>query len=202
MNIFRVIRLAAGAADELRRQLRSPLWLEDITPEFFQRPGIQAVILDHDGVLGPMRSHRPDATGMKTLEMAIEALGAGRVFILSNTRSKQKEREEAYANLPIKTIYIKSRKKPDAEGLMLASKISGAAPENIAVLDDGPLTGILMALTCGARAVYTKRRKLEEPWRARAVRLLTTVPQIVLAKGVIRIWAPDQKSATSRKKET
>ncbi|VAX20498.1 hypothetical protein MNBD_NITROSPINAE04-468 [hydrothermal vent metagenome] len=182
MNKFSVIPLAWRLAKPLSERLNAPIYVEELTEERFKKLGAGAVVLDHDGVLGPSRSDAPDETGIEILNNAVKAFGAGKVFILSNTSSKREIRELEYENLVDGARYIKSEKKPDPAGLDIASDLSRIDIRKIAVIDDGPLTGILMALSSGAIPVYVKRKRMSENLLAKAVRLSTTWPQIALVR--------------------
>ncbi len=183
MKLYSILSSAARHADEIYAQLAAPRYVEDFTEEFFENLGAEAVVLDHDGVLGPSRSAGPDETGIELLKSAVKAFGPGRVFVLSNTRSKRDIRQETYDKDFPGARYIKAERKPDPEGLKTASRLSGVPVEKIAVIDDGLLTGILMAVATGAMPVYARRRSfLNESAHAKAVRLFTTWPQITVVR--------------------
>ncbi len=180
---FSTFALAWRLAKPLNERLNAPISVEELTEERFKGLMAEAVVLDHDGVLGPSRSEVPDETGMEILHNAVEAFGAGKVFVLSNTSSKRDIRERRYERLVDGVRYIKSKKKPDPAGLNIASGLSGVPVEKIAVIDDGLLTGILMAVASGAMPVYARRRSfLKDGAHAKAIRLFTTWPQIALVR--------------------
>ena len=179
---FSTFALAWRLAKPLNELLNAPTPVEELSVERFVELGVGAVVLDHDGVLGPSRSDVPDETGMEILKNAVEAFGAGRVFVLSNTSSKRDIRGRKYQNLLEGVRYIKSEKKPDPAGLNIASGLCGIDVEKIAVVDDGPLTGIVMAVSSGAIPVYAKRERLNESFFAKTVRLSSTWPQIALVR--------------------
>ncbi len=187
MNKFSVITLAWRLAKPLDERLNAPIYVEELTEERFRKLGAGAVVLDHDGVLGPSRSDAPDETGIKILNGAVKAFGAGKVFVLSNTSSKREIREQRYENLVDGVRYIKSEKKPDPAGLGIASDLCKIDIRKIAVIDDGLLTGILMALSSGAIPVYAKRKRMSENLFAKTVRLSTTWPQIMCVRFLKRV---------------
>jgi hypothetical protein len=78
--------------------------------------------------------------------------------------------------------YLTAKRKPEQDGVLQASWACGAPVEGIAVVDDGLLTGVLMALEAGAIAVYGLRREMEETAVARLIRLSTTAPQIIAVR--------------------
>jgi len=180
MDKLSVIGLAWRLAKPLGDLLCAPVLAEDLTEARLREFGAGAVVFDHDGVLGPSRSDVPDETGMEILTSALKVFGAGKVFVLSNTSSKREIRERRYENLVDGVRYIRSDKKPDPAGLIIASDLSRIDISNIAVMDDGLLTGVLMAVSSGAIPVYVKRKMISEKFLAKAVRLSTTWPQIAL----------------------
>ncbi|MBI4666528.1 MAG: hypothetical protein HY751_08985 [Nitrospinae bacterium] len=166
--------------------LRGPVTLENLDAGYLKSLGAKVVILDHDGVLGPIWSATPDATGSGVIEKMLEAFGDGRVFVLSNTKRAMETRKEAYGRLYPKVNYLVARRKPDPEGLMMASRAAGVEVSQIAVVDDGVLTGILMAVENGAIPVYVLRASLEDNLITRTALKLVTLPQAALAR--LAIW--------------
>lgn len=167
---------------KLTKLLDSRGLVEAVSPDSLKTLGAQAVILDHDGVLGPTRSKAPDTTGAKLVHDLVEAFGEGKVFILSNTKSARVARRNVYRERYKDVTYLMAPRKPHPEGLNMASQLSGVPSENIAVVDDGILTGALMALENGAIPVYVTRKRLEENAAEKAGRLLVTLPQIALVR--------------------
>ncbi len=186
MKFLPIIFLAFRHGKKLVKPCRASIKVEDLTAENIKGLGAEAVILDHDGVLGPNFSDMPDETGARVIrDMA--RLFSGKVFILSNSIRKKAAREKAYAERFPEVIFIKAKRKPDPDGLYIASKLCGVPADRIAVIDDGMLTGILMAAASGAIPLYAKRRELKESLFAKAVRLMTTLPQIVIANICVSI---------------
>jgi len=180
MKTGAILSLAAKYIAELHAAYRNVNYVEDFTTTTLADLGVKAVVLDHDGVLGPNRSEGPDETGLAILAKCVETFGSGRVFILSNTRAKQDARSRTYERIAPDVTYIRANHKPDPEGLLTASRQCGVAMGDIAVVDDGLMTGVLMAVSCGSRPVYARRRRLRETLRAKMIRLFTTWPQIMI----------------------
>lgn len=177
MNVFRIVAAAFRHGGGLGRLAAKARDAEDIDAEELKGRGVEAVVFDHDGVLGPSLSFGPDETGQRLIREALEVFGPGKVFVLSNTRSRKKVREKTYKETFPEVMYINARRKPDPEGLLIASRESGVPPSRVAVVDDGVLTGALMALETGAVPVYTTRRSLDEGLFARVFRIAATAPQ-------------------------
>lgn len=184
MNALSLLLLARRHAGALISMTARRACVEELTAERLRATGAWAVILDHDGILGPNFSRRPDESGMALINRALEAFGPGKVFILSNTRRRRAARSAFYGAIP-GVVYLIAERKPDTDGLRQAARLSGVSADRIAVVDDGPLTGGLMALTGGAIPVYAVRSCLNESPAAFVIRQLTTLPQ----RALIRILA-------------
>ncbi len=160
------------------------IFVENITPEYLAGKGAKAVIFDHDGVLSPSLANCPDTTGEKLLLATVKSFDEDTVFVLSNTRRRKKERTKLFQGSFPGVTYLVAKAKPDPEGLFTAAHISGVDTSSIAVVDDGLLTGVLMAVEMGAIPVYAIRKSLDETIEAKLTRLVTTWPQIALLKVV------------------
>lgn len=182
MSALGLLKLAFHHRGSLGRISRNPAIVEKITPAYLKSFGADAVILDHDGILGAARSARPDHVGEILLADMVREFGDGKVFILSNTRSAKSLRTQTYQTSYPDVVYINSRRKPDPEGLQSAAKICGAPINKIAVVDDGLLTGVLMAVDSGAIPVYALRERIEETFTTKVMRLGVTMPQLALVR--------------------
>ncbi|MDH5511303.1 MAG: hypothetical protein OEZ32_13260 [Nitrospinota bacterium] len=178
------LKLARRHIGALSRLRRNPTFVESLTQKKLTELGAQVIILDHDGVLGANRSVGPDEAGQELIRRSVAVCGPGMVFILSNTQSKRNERRVHYNDKYKDVVYLVAKAKPDPDGIMQAAWASGAAMDKIAMVDDGLLTGVLMALESGSIAVHAKRRVLDEPLSAWLIRLGTTWPQYAIARGM------------------
>lgn len=169
-------------AEALSNLLDTGGFVEDISPDSLKNIGAQAVILDHDGVLGATRSKEPDGMGAKLIHDLVEAFGVGKVFILSNTKSARESRRDMYADRYKDVTYLMAMRKPHPEGLNMAVTLSGVPSGKMAVVDDGILTGALMAVENGAIPVYVTRKRIEENSAEKAGRLLVTLPQAAFVR--------------------
>ena len=177
MNFKTQLRMARRHIGRLSALAANPLYIEDMDEQRLATLGARAIVLDHDGILGPNMSHGPDKAGEELLKRAVAVFGAGSVFVLSNTRRTLKERRSWYENNLKDVVYLTAKRKPDQDGILQASWASGVEVEAIAVVDDGLLTGTLMALQAGAIPVYAVRREMAESARARLARLATAGTQ-------------------------
>ncbi|MDH5637014.1 MAG: hypothetical protein OEZ04_00815 [Nitrospinota bacterium] len=176
------LRLARRHIKELSRLRRNPAFVESLTQKRLSELGAQAIVLDHDGVLGANMSVGPDEAGQELIRNAVAVCGPGMVFILSNTQSKRKERRAHYTDKYRDVVYLLAKAKPEPDGIMQAAWASGAPMDKIAMVDDGLMTGVLMALESGAIAVHAKRRVMDESLSAWLIRLATTWPQSGMAR--------------------
>ena len=168
---------------------RSRVYLEDLTPDVIRGLGAKGVIFDHDGVLSPSRAPQPDEVGLKKLSEAIEEFGVENVFVLSNSVSRKEVRSAYFREKLPETPYLLARRKPDPEGLIKASSLSGIEHGGLAMIDDSLLTGGLMAIEQGAIPLYAIRKNIEESFFPKMVRLTTTLPQVAIV-ALLAIFTP------------
>ncbi len=109
--------------------------------------------LDFDGVLAPHGENRPLPECEAWLARCVAALGAERVFILSNRPDPARA---AYFNQEFPGVRFISgvRKKPYPDGLLRVAELSGAETARIVLLDDRLLTGVLATCLAGTGVVY------------------------------------------------
>ena len=168
---------------------RNRLYLEDITPDVLRNLGAKGIVFDHDGVLSASRAPQPDEVGLKKLSEAINEFGVGNVFVLSNSVSRKEVRDAYFRENHPETPYILARQKPDPEGLIKASSLSGIEHGGLAMIDDSLLTGGLMAIEQGAIPVYAIRKNLDESFFSKTVRLTTTLPQVAIV-ALLALFTP------------
>lgn len=182
MNLISILSAILKHREVLERTLRSGATVESLTAKKIKNSNAEAVIFDHDGVLGPSLSFYPDDTGTRLIRDTVSAFGPGKVFVLTNTRSVMAGRREAYRQKFPEVFFIAAKKKPDPEGIFIASKLSGVSVNKIAVVDDGILTGALMAVSSGAIPVYCHRKYMKQSFGAWVIIKFTTWPQILFVQ--------------------
>jgi predicted HAD superfamily phosphohydrolase YqeG len=139
---------AYNKAPEL--QISSVLALDPLHLKLTQ--GINAIVLDFDGVLAAYGDDRPKAELDSWLNSCVQIFGPGFVFILSN---KPTEARKNYFNHHFQGIeFVVSRKKPYPDGIRQIARSIQRAPKELLVVDDRLLTGILAAIIAGASARY------------------------------------------------
>lgn len=118
-----------------------------LTPKQIEAMGIQVLVLDFDGVLSPYAAAEPSPQVQIWLHDLLKAW-SGQVFILSN---KPFAEREAFMKKEFPSIHFVSgvAQKPFPQGLEKIISLSKALPQEILMIDDRLLTGILAA--CIAR---------------------------------------------------
>jgi HAD superfamily phosphatase (TIGR01668 family) len=122
--------------------------LIDISFNDLKRRGIQAIILDFDGVLAPHGALEPLEVVQRWLKEAPRHYGRGRLFILSNATQMQRI-QYMQIHFPEWHFLKPIRKKPFPEGIQEIQRRTGLSPHAIVMIDDRLLTGILAALQTG-----------------------------------------------------
>jgi hypothetical protein len=110
--------------------------------------GIQAIILDFDGVLAPHGAIEPLEVVQRWLKEASRHFGRGRLFILSNATCMPRV-QNMHAQFPEWYFLQAARKKPFPEGIQEIQDRTGLPSQSIVMIDDRLLTGILAALQTG-----------------------------------------------------
>lgn len=181
MKIATIKKIARYRRALLERVFLEGSSFESLTFEAARSKGVEAIIFDHDGILAPFGRLGPDRSGAEALREFLEKLGPGKVFILSNSSRLRAARSEYYSRAwPEVGYLLPSAKKPDPEGIIEASRLAAVPVGKIGVIDDGALTGILMALSVGAVPFYATRSELDESFSACMSRLFFTWPQLFI----------------------
>lgn len=184
MTVTEFLTLLWRRRKEVAAAISAPVVVEDLTPAELRRRGAEGVILDHDGILAASRAYQPDEVGVRLIDDMLADFGEGKVFVLSNSRSRREARATYFAASYPQVPYVIARRKPDPEGFSQIVSQAKVPPGKLAMVDDGPLTGVLMALEAGAIPVYALRRRMDEGPIRKLVRLVGTWPQILLVRVV------------------
>lgn len=112
--------------------------------------GIRVLILDFDGVLAPHAEVRPLPEVNKQLQ---EAQALFQVFILSNRPCPKRIALLKAAYPKIQSVVV-NEKKPYPAGFQYVKKHSHCSPNQILMVDDRLLTGVLMAVSQSAPACW------------------------------------------------
>lgn len=134
------------------KTLQSPSILE-CDPLVLQAQGIKILALDFDGVLASHGAMEINVNISHWLKQCVRIFGPGHVFIVTNKPSKQ--RADYFANnfSGVEFIFPK-RKKPYPDSLLSILQKTGVKPQELFVVDDRLLTGILALIIAGVRGCY------------------------------------------------
>ncbi|MBP6104216.1 MAG: hypothetical protein KBD23_03085 [Gammaproteobacteria bacterium] len=142
----------------------------DVDLDLLKQQGIQGLILDFDGVLAAHAAPRPLAMMEDWLRKALSVFKPHQLFILSNQPTKARQ---AYFQtyFPGISFVCPQRKKPFIDGIQVVLDTLGVAPQQVLLMDDRLLTGILAALIAGIQGCYVtapwidwKKRPFLEAW--------------------------------------
>ena len=144
--------------------------LLDVDLQGLKQQGIQVLILDFDGVLAAHAAPRPLVMMEDWLRKALTVFKPNQLFILSNQPTAARQ---AYfqAYFPGISFVCPQRKKPFIDGIQVILDTLGVAPQQVLLIDDRLLTGILAALIAGIQGCYVtapwidwKKRPFWEAW--------------------------------------
>lgn len=122
----------------------------DLSPQQLYSQGIRAVVVDFDGVLAPHGKIEPIAMARQWLQDCCKIFGPNMVFILSNkpTESRKEYFIKQYSGINFITAKLK---KPFPNSIIEIMQITKLLPEEILLIDDRLLTGILAAIISNIR---------------------------------------------------
>jgi uncharacterized protein len=135
------------------RRVRVPQRTVALVPEELAARGITVLALDFDGVLAPHGAVLPLPEVVAWLRRCALILGEEKLFILSNRPDKLRV-DYFRRTFPLAHVIAGVRKKPYPDGLLRIMELSGATPEEVVLLDDRLLTGVLAACLAGTGVVY------------------------------------------------
>lgn len=118
-----------------------------LNSEQLELMGIRAVIFDFDGVLATHGAIKISPMVAYWLRDFIKNY-TGQIFLLSNNLFK-KRIDYLSTNWPELKIVTPKKKKPDPDGILEISRITGLLPQKILMIDDRLGTGLLAARLAG-----------------------------------------------------
>jgi predicted HAD superfamily phosphohydrolase YqeG len=121
-----------------------------LDPVALQASGIKIIALDFDGVLAAHGEQKVSAEIGGWLKNCIQIFGIGHVFIVTNKPSKQRADYFEQNFSGIEFIFPK-RKKPYPDSIVYILQKTGVEPNELLVVDDRLLTGILATIIAGVR---------------------------------------------------
>lgn len=144
--------------------------VREITPEYLQTCGVNALVLDFDGVLAAHGEHVPRPEIIIWLQELSHVYAPHKIYILSNKPIPTRI-EFFRRNFP-EIVFIKAkRKKPYPDGLQEIIEHSGLDGRQVMLIDDRLTTGVLAALIAGVQVrwvtkpyINIKGKTLSELW--------------------------------------
>jgi predicted HAD superfamily phosphohydrolase YqeG len=146
--------------------------VSDWNAEALREEGIEAILLDFDGVLGPHGALSPTPAVKIWLTALAENFSAHRIWIFSNAPTSQ--RCDFFAkHFPGIRWLMPPPKKPDPWVLEAMLSREGLQPSSVLFVDDRLLTGILCALLSGVRPMWISQPLCDwqGSWRQRLAEL-------------------------------
>ncbi len=152
---WRYRKILRGYRQNAAMQVDTVLDLEAIA---LQQQGIRAIIFDFDGVLAPHGAEKPLRAVEAWLRSCVDHFGFGRLFVLSNqpTMGRAAYFEKYFPGIAF--VWPK-RKKPFSDGVREILDHLPLAPNQVLLVDDRLLTGLLAAAVEGVAGCYVQR-----PW--------------------------------------
>lgn len=147
--LYRYRRLMANVYLNTPKRSR----LSQLSPASLKQHGISVLALDFDGVLSAHGAAQPLEELCIWLQDCIDVFGIERVFILSN---KPMPVRIAFFAAHFKGLQMISgvRKKPYPDGLQHIATLTGEPAQNIMLVDDRLLTGVLAACIAQTQITY------------------------------------------------
>lgn len=142
----------------------------NLTPQNLTDRGIEALVLDFDGVLAAHAELRPRADVVQWLNTFAQEFAPHKIYILSNKPTAERQ---AYfkQNFPDITFIVAKRMKPYPDGLQQILLTSGLLPNQLLLVDDRLGTGILATIISGIQGYWITQsitnfyaRPLRETW--------------------------------------
>lgn len=131
----------------------------DLDFKTLKQDGIQAVVLDFDGVLAPHGEDTLDQQTRVWLQSCLAAFGDERVFILTN-RPGYRRWDTMVQAFPGIQFLKAQRKKPYPDGIEDLIEKTQLPRKAVVVIDDRLLTGILAAAQAQVRAFFLIKPKV------------------------------------------
>ena len=125
-----------------------------LDPKKLKADGIKVLAIDFDGVLASHGEEGLEKNIVEWLILSRSVFGPGKIFILSNKPTRN--RAELFASHGIELIRP-TRKKPYPDGLHHILQRTKVAPEELLLIDDRLLTGILAAKIVGVQAIWVMK---------------------------------------------
>ncbi len=135
------------------RETPPKLSIHAIDPAALKQGGISVLALDFDGVLAPHGYPEPLPEATAWLTRCESVFGEERLFILSNKPSLKRS-DWFRSRFPGIRFISGVKKKPYPDGLLTVIKLASVRPDEVMLIDDRLLTGVLATCLAGTRITY------------------------------------------------
>lgn len=128
----------------------------ELNPISLKERGFKILILDFDGVLAAYGEVYLSPEIDSWMNFCVQILGEGNVFILSNQATQERANYFAKTFKGVKLIFP-AKKKPYPNGILQILQLTKAVPEEVLVVDDRLLTGILATIIANIPGCYVTK---------------------------------------------
>ena len=141
---------------EIYQQTPASHCLSMISEDWLKQQGIRVIVLDFDGVLSSHGEPEPREELFDWLQRCVQYFSVERVFVLTNKPMPERLRyfEQRHAGLKVITGV---RKKPYPDGLEQVLELTKVQRQEMLMVDDRLLTGVLAAGICDMQAAYIRK---------------------------------------------
>ena len=148
------VRFRAKLARILREATPEHPW--EIPIQRLRSTGAKVVALDFDGVLAPYGDDRPSTPMLGWLERCVGQFGGENVFVLSNnpTPARIEFFRERFSGVRWLTGF---QPKPYPDGLERVISLKQVTPEEVLLVDDRLMTGVLCACITNVNVYYVRQ---------------------------------------------
>jgi predicted HAD superfamily phosphohydrolase YqeG len=164
------------------KMLRKINTLVEIDPASLSALGIKVLVLDFDGVLASHGESVPENVVQEWLKHAVKVYGLGQIFLLTN--NPKPEREIFFKNyFPAIECISSPRKKPYPDGLLKIQEKTNVLPQEMALVDDRLLTGMLACQIAGVQGFWITQPYVnfaKRPWAELGFALLRKIEKLLL----------------------
>lgn len=160
IRIFYALKEGLRCRWKIRAVARSPEStlrnITELTPDRLKHMGITHLVLDFDGVLAAHGESAPRLEVNQWLKTFDEQWPKGQIFLLTNKPFAERLAylQRKYPNIDIISGFPK---KPYPQGLLHIISTKKVAAEQVALVDDRLLTGVLACCLAGTQAIYVTR---------------------------------------------
>ncbi len=137
-------------------QVRHADSIINLQPQHLIDQGVRVLVLDFDGVLAAHGQTTPRQDVAQWLKTAVDVFGIEQIFILSN-KPEQRRADYFAKHFPGLRFISGVRKKPYPDGLEKIIALSQMDFQQVLLVDDRLLTGVLAAQIAGVSVIHIQK---------------------------------------------